>query len=134
MSHGIPQKESDLLKQIRYILDVLQTTGVLQYWRMNTGPTVVRGKFFPNKQSIGFSDLLILIKNGPTLFVELKTKTGKLSEAQRHFERRINCAGGDRRFVVWRDLEQAQKELNEFLQMGAQRTTSAARLHTASAS
>jgi hypothetical protein len=85
---------------------------------MNTGPTLVgHGKFIPNKQSAGFPDLLILITNGSTLFVEVKSETGKQSPAQKDFERRVVESGSNRHYRIWKNVEQAQTELKTFLLM-----------------
>lgn len=116
--HGSPLKvlEADVFRSIRYILELLQTNGLLQYWRVNTGPSLRRtGIFTPNKDTAGFSDLLILITDGPTIFAEIKSPTGKQSKKQKEFERRIKLTKGDRYYFIWKSVEDARRDLSPFV-------------------
>ena len=59
----------------------------------------------------GVSDLIILLPNGKTVFVEVKTKKGKQSESQIEFQKRVEKLGFE--YFVWRSVEDAVKWNNE---------------------
>ncbi len=50
----------------------------------------------------GLADMQAL-KMGRCIFIELKTKTGRLSEVQMEFQRMVECAGIE--YVVVRDID-----------------------------
>lgn len=85
------QKERDVLRDCKSLLDVFKFHQILDYWRITTGGILQHGKFLvPNKEMAGFSDLIILIAAGPVIFLELKSDKGNQSVNQKAFQARIN--------------------------------------------
>lgn len=91
-------KEAHVLREFRYVLDLLQTRGSLFYMRCNVSP-IIRGSgenktFHPNPDMEGAPDLMIWIKGGPMVCLEVKRPRGyRLSEAQKRFKQRIESVG-----------------------------------------
>jgi hypothetical protein len=52
----------------------------------------------------GASDLIVILPNGKLMFIELKTDTGKQSDKQIDFEKRVNDLGFEYRII--RSLEE----------------------------
>jgi Holliday junction resolvase-like predicted endonuclease len=89
LQHGAPPiKEADILRQAR---DYLRLKGWLVY-RMQQGLGAHRG--FPD---------LVAVKAGQVLFVEVKTRTGRLSQHQEAFRDEIEGQG--LRYIVVRSVE-----------------------------
>jgi len=107
--------ESLLLKEVKSILDSYQLQQQLFYFRINTGATIIKNRFMKNRSTTGFSDLLILIKNGLTLFAELKAHKGHLTEKQIEFKNIIEKSGGSRRYVVWYSAADAIRDIENIL-------------------
>jgi len=65
----------------------------------------------------GTSDLLLLIPRGkwPYLCIEMKTKTGRLSDHQKIFRDHVESVGG--RYEVVRSLEQFMDLVNEYMNL-----------------
>lgn len=102
-------RESDL---IRPCLDLLNLLGILA-WRNNSG-AVVAGtgahRRFIRYGLVGSSDILgVLPPSGRMLAVELKQKSGRLTEHQRHFLDTVSAAGGVA--LVVRSVEELQAAL-----------------------
>jgi len=109
-------KESDIQKQCEDILDNMQ----LQYIRI---PDALYGYIFsPNskmpihlKKLIssfikGVPDITILLKDGRYICVELKTSTGKMSQGQKSFEKKV----GEKNYHVVRSVEGLVDLLKEY--------------------
>lgn len=100
--------EDSLQRACCQLLDVYEAQGKLKYFAVPNG-----GKRSRIEASImkglgtkaGISDLVILITNGPSLFVELKSDTGSLTAAQLAWNYWINQSGGNRRSTICRDLD-----------------------------
>lgn len=79
-------KESAVLAQCRYILNILQRQGRLLYRRIHTTgvPRNVGGKIVltKNEDMKGMSDIQIFLPNGKTLHPEMKRPKGKRSPEQ----------------------------------------------------
>ena len=89
LEHGMPPiKESDILKQVR---QYLRLKGWLVY-RMQQGLGAHRG--FPD---------LVCVKAGACIFIEVKTRTGRLSTFQEVFRQEVESQG--LRYVVARSVE-----------------------------
>lgn len=58
-------------------------------------------------QMAGVSDLIILKPNGITIFIELKTDTGKQSDVQKQFEEKVKLLGFE--YYLIRSLEEFKK-------------------------
>lgn len=54
----------------------------------------------------GFPDLIVIAPGGKTLFLEVKTKSGKLSEAQKDFANDLQMMGHN--YAVVRSIEDAR--------------------------
>ena len=98
----IALSEADLSAACDDLLDVYKARWVLDYWRINSGANMIRGRKCKNSMA-GFSDRLILFKGGPVVFAELKTDKGKLSPAQIEFQERVH--GMWHIYVVIRTLD-----------------------------
>jgi len=59
----------------------------------------------------GVADLIILLPNRKTIFVELKTDVGKQSEVQKIFETKVVNLGFD--YYIIRSLEQFKELIND---------------------
>lgn len=61
----------------------------------------------------GVSDLILLMPNGKTIFVEMKTEKGTQSDSQKEFESSVKAL--DFQYIVCRSLEQFQKEIQQLI-------------------
>lgn len=61
----------------------------------------------------GEPDLTLFTKTGKTIFIEVKTPTGRLSAKQKHFRKVVEGYGF--RFVVLRSVDDAKKLAEEVL-------------------
>ncbi len=85
-------KEQRVLIECRALLDYFKHRGLLDYWRVHTGGIVTRGKFLvPNKEMVGFSDIIILTPQPLTIFLELKGEAGRQSPGQKAFQARTEA-------------------------------------------
>lgn len=84
-----PKKESDVLKEIRAGLDLLQSVGVLVYIRIHLGGRIFKGRKVKNGGMEGIPDLMIL-SGGVVGFLETKRpKGGRIEASQEIFRSRI---------------------------------------------
>jgi len=101
--------ESDVLRQVKSLLQIHVNKGNLVYRRLNVGAKLrnIRGKivFTKNKEMEGLPDLLIWIKKGPMMCWELKSPSGSQSESQEAFENELHEVGHD--YFVIKSLEDA---------------------------
>jgi hypothetical protein len=106
------EKEADLLVNVKKILDLFKLQGLLSYRRMHVMP-VMRGagRFSVNKDMAGIEDLQIYLYGGKTIYMELKTKKGKQSDAQLQREEELLTLLHD--YVVIRSVDELIKCLNE---------------------
>lgn len=111
-THKRTEKEADLLVNVKKILDLFKLQGLLSYRRMHVMP-VMRGtgRFSVNKDMAGTEDLQIYLYGGKTIYMELKTKKGKQSEAQLAREEELLTLLHD--YVVIRSVDELIKCLNE---------------------
>jgi hypothetical protein len=103
-------REQSLVKPC---LDLLALRGVFA-WRNNTGSVVATSngrRRFVRFSTLGASDILGVLPSGRFITVELKSKTGKLTRAQRSFLDRVEAAGG--LALVVRDLKELHAGLDE---------------------
>jgi hypothetical protein len=89
--------EQSILREIVQYLQMLENLGRLMFVRNNTGALVVgdekEGKRFIRFGKKGSSDLIVFLKGGRTIFLEVKREKGRQSEAQREFERSVKALG-----------------------------------------
>lgn len=95
--------EAVILRHCTQVLALCRNARLLAFRRINVSP-VIRGggkqklRFSKNEMS-GFSDLIVFLPGGVTLFIELKTQEGTQSDDQIEFESDI-CPFGHRYHVV----------------------------------
>lgn len=89
--------EDDILKSCKFILNLAEGAGYLSWSRISSTGIPRRlpgGCFLLQKNPMeGISDLIVWIKNGPVICVELKTEDGELDEPQKKFRNRILRVG-----------------------------------------
>jgi hypothetical protein len=86
----IPERQ--VLSECETLLAFYKKSHRLDYWRISTtGIPRAQGNktVFGKNPSAGMTDLIILIANGPTIFCEVKSPTGKLSPKQDEFIERM---------------------------------------------
>lgn len=117
-SRTIPQTENEIQREILDALDKLPG----MWCRMNTG--LIKGKNGFLRFGIkGGADIWGITQEGRTVFIEVKTPKGKLSEDQEQFKARvesIHC-----KYIVARSVEDALVSLGVYIPQG---TTVAKRL------
>lgn len=88
-------KERDVLLESKALLDFFKYKGLLDYWRISTGGILHKGGYLvPNREMIGFSDIIILIRGIPyCVFLELKAEKGRQSPNQKSFQSRVEATG-----------------------------------------
>lgn len=59
----------------------------------------------------GEPDLTLFTKTGQTIFIEIKTPTGRQSAKQRHFQKVVESYGF--RYIIMRSIDDAQKLIRE---------------------
>lgn len=114
---------------MRHIEDTLQKLAVrwfdYQYPRLrlrlhhspNGGKrnAIEAAKFKQMGVRAGFPDLILLVPNRfyPFIGIELKTKTGRLSEHQREYQKEFESIGA--KYVVCRSLDEFMKVVTDYL-------------------
>ena len=90
------EKESDIQ---RAIIDYLKLRKDCVVYRLNNvGVPLKNGRFRPSPVK-GLPDLVLLVGTGQAVWLEVKTKKGKQSENQKHFESEVKRMKG-KYFVV----------------------------------
>lgn len=122
LAQGKPYQplEKDILASCKRLLRLYEGGGHLAFIRVTAGG-VPRGdgsRFSKNVDMAGVSDLLIWLKAGPVLAVELKTADGVVRPDQREFGSRLSRVGHIYRVV--RSVSQLEELLVEY---GAPRLT-----------
>ncbi len=103
-------KEEQLSKVICQVLDLQK---VYYFHPANEGK---RSKYmirhFHNSGGrAGVADLVLLLKGGETVFVELKTETGRPRKSQLEFKATVENLGFD--YQIWRSADDAINYLNK---------------------
>jgi Holliday junction resolvase len=98
------EKESDIQ---RAILDYLSIKRIF-HWRNNSGALKTEGGHFVRFGAVGSPDIFALHK-GVLYAIEVKTKKGRVSDAQAQFLVQVNRAGGVP--LVARSLDDVMKKL-----------------------
>lgn len=65
----------------------------------------------------GVSDLCVMLPEGKTLWVEVKTPTGRQSETQKAFQKRAGELGHS--YCIWRSIDDARRFVEERKKNGA---------------
>ena len=93
--------ESQLQTAIESLLRIYEKRGALVYIKNNTG-AIKTGKRFVRFGKKGSSDFLLFM-SGATYFLECKTKTGRQSQDQKDFQRRVEKLGFQ--YLIVRDVK-----------------------------
>lgn len=91
-------KEKHILQQCKYLLRVLERQGALAFKRIHVMPVMVKKTGAriitrPNEDMAGMPDLMVFLKGGETLHIELKTDNGKQSEKQKSWQEKLTELG-----------------------------------------
>jgi len=98
--------ESDIQNAIRLYLTSI---GIISF-RVNViGSYTKDGRYVPPSLPEGFSDIFSVMPNGRALFIEVKSRTGKLSLKQQNFLDRMSNHGA--LAFVARSVEDVKKYL-----------------------
>lgn len=98
-------KEADVLSELKWLLTILQNQGKLKFVRINVSP-IIRGSgvtkvFLKNKEMVGLPDLMIWMKAGPCLCVEVKRpRKGVQSPEQKKFQMDLQALGHVYRIIT----------------------------------
>ena len=106
--------ESDILRAIMALLR--HHPRVAQYWRQNSGTFQERNRdgsvrYIRANTQKGMSDIMGVLKDGRTLAIEVKSRTGRMRPGQEEFLQTIRQAGGVA--GVCRSVEDAQRLLGD---------------------
>lgn len=110
---GEPQQtESVLLRQCKYLLRILAAEGVLTWRRIHVTAVPIGGlkRFRRNVDMAGMPDLIVWIKGGPCVSIELKSLSGRQRDDQKAFQDELTKVG----HPYW--LIRRAQELDEILQ------------------
>jgi len=104
--------ESQILKSIMMLLK--RHPRVAQVWRQNSGTFQERNRdgsvrYIRANTQKGMSDIMGILKDGRTLAIEVKSRTGRMRPGQEEFLQTIRQAGGVA--GVCRSVDDAQKLL-----------------------
>lgn len=61
----------------------------------------------------GVSDLILLMPNAVTIFIEMKTEKGRQSDSQEEFENGVKALGFN--YILCRSFEQFQREIQQLI-------------------
>lgn len=101
------------------VCNLLNIRGVYYFHVPNEGKRhwgAVR-TFRVNGGKAGVADLVLLLKGGRCVFVELKADKGKQSVAQLKFENRVKVLGFE--YYIWRSVDDANTFCNAITKGGA---------------
>lgn len=87
--------EAEILQNVKKILDLFKMQGLLTYRRIHVMPVMRGGVATCNKEMVGMEDVQIYLMNGKTIFLELKTEKGKLSDYQIKRKEELLALGHD---------------------------------------
>jgi Holliday junction resolvase-like predicted endonuclease len=100
-------KESQIVTAICNFLQYEENKGNLYFIRNNTGAFATQplggNRRFVRYGKVGTSDIIIFMSSGRTIFVEVKTATGKQNDNQKAFEQKITALGFE--YHIVRDVE-----------------------------
>jgi len=112
-----PSGEPTEAEILRAIIQLLQRhPRVAQCWRINSGTFQERNRdgstrYIRANTARGMSDIMGILKDGRTLAIEVKSRTGRMRPGQEEFLQTIRQAGGVA--GVCRSVEDAQRLLGD---------------------
>lgn len=113
---GVQQRipERAILSACRQIARLHEAAGRLVCIRISNGGVIQQGgrRMIPNPEMLGITDLVLLLRGGTTLWVEMKAEDGRQSEGQQAFQRRISRVG--HKYHVARSVEEFEALLSEY--------------------
>lgn len=116
LSKGRPMRipERAILSACRQIARLHEAAGRLVCIRISNGGVIQQGgrKMIPNPEMAGITDLVLLLRGGTTLWVEMKAQDGRQSEGQEAFQRRITRVG--HKYHLARSVEEFEALLSEY--------------------
>ena len=65
----------------------------------------------------GVADLVLLVKNGVTIFIELKVEKGRLSDSQKEFQRDVTQLGFNFYVIKADSIQSGVEQLGQILEM-----------------
>jgi hypothetical protein len=106
--------EAEILRAIIQLLH--RHPRVAQAWRINSGTFAERNRdgstrYIRANTARGMSDIMGILKDGRTLAIEVKSRTGRMRPGQEEFLQTIRSAGGVA--GVCRSVEDAQRLLGD---------------------
>ena len=106
--------EAEILRAIIQLLH--RHPRVAQAWRINSGTFAERNRdgstrYIRANTARGMSDIMGILKDGRTLAIEVKSRTGRMRPGQEEFLQTIRSAGGVA--GVCRSVEDAQRLLED---------------------
>lgn len=107
------KRKNDEFKLQCQIIHLLRMCG-FEVWATPNGGSRNRFEAYNFKRSgvkSGVSDLIVLLK-GKTVFVELKTPTGRQSITQQQFQKVVESKG--HLYLIWRSIEDCQNFINKY--------------------
>jgi len=111
-----PMSEAAVLAGCKHLLELLRNEGLLVWKRISTTGIPVgdqtRRAIFVKNPAQGMADIMVFLKSDPpkTLHIELKSKTGRLSEAQEKWRDELKAMGHDTYYLV-RSVQELEKVL-----------------------
>lgn len=123
---GAKTPEGKIKDSIAYYLSLLRRRGALDFWYNHTGGAydanwehfdrktnqMVKGGFRRRNSAYdrnGVSDIVGILKGGRALFIEVKSKTGQLTDNQKAF--RESCERFGALFILARSVSDVQAAL-----------------------
>ncbi len=111
---GTEPSEADILRAIMALLK--RHPRVAQCWRQNSGTFAERNRdgstrYIRANTARGMSDIMGVLRDGRTLAIEVKSRTGRMRPGQEEFLQTIRQAGGVA--GVCRSVEDAQRLLGD---------------------
>lgn len=111
--------EGKIKNDIAFYLSLLRKRGALDFWyNMSTGVFDPVKKIYRRSNSPymrnGVSDIVGILKGGRALFIEVKSKTGQLTDNQKSF--RESCERFGALFILARSVSDVQAALIPHLQ------------------
>lgn len=108
--------EKHVKSLILHHLALARNRGHLHFWEIYNGPRIIsvgKRKVFVKNPSPGITDLVVMPKNSPAIWAELKRpKGGVQSPDQKAFQK--SCEEMGHTYVIWSSLEQCIDTLGKF--------------------
>jgi len=96
MGYKLKHSEKDIAKAIKAMLTTMESAGQIRHHdRLNSGSTFRTGKSYAyNMCRPGTPDHYVILNDGTVVWIEAKSSSGKQSEHQAEFERKVQGLKG----------------------------------------